>query len=102
MSKIQKKLETMLKNQKVEEGFIPNAHADVLPIIRELSRNNFSKGKKMQREAAKKFMRLANSDENISNVFMRGIDKACTEIGEKIIKKINDGYFQVKPHAQKS
>ena len=86
----------MLKNQQKNEGFVPTARADVMPVIRELARTNWSKGKKMQREACNKLRKIADSDESVSNMFMRGLDKASTQIGEALIKKINDGYFQVK------
>jgi len=101
MSKIKEKLENMLKNQKqeketVDEGFVPTARADVLPVIRELAKTNWSKGKKMQMEACKKLMRIAESNENVSNIFMRGMDKASTQIGEKLIERINNNFFKVQ------
>ena len=90
---IAEKISSQLKEkQKVNEArsFIPESGPDALPIIKELMKTNFSKGKRMQREACKKMLHLANSNEAISNTFMRGIDKAATKIGEAIMKKMNE------------
>jgi len=72
--------------------------SDIMPVIKELGELPFAKGKKKQIKASKMFMKIAESDELCSNMFMRDIDKATAESASKLVKKINEKYFKIKNH----
>ncbi len=73
--------------EQVNEVFTTSKSRNAMEVIEELTNIVWSKGKKSQREACKRFNELANSDEVLSNKFLKEVDKATTTIGENLLKK---------------
>lgn len=71
----------------INEVFKTAVSRSAADVIKELTVENWSVGKKSQREACKRMMELANSDENISNVFLRKVDDSTSVIGEEVMKR---------------
>ena len=67
---------------------------DIYPVIKELGECEWSKGKKKQINACKQLQKIAESDEYISNVFMKKLDKYSTKISEEITESINKKLFK--------
>jgi hypothetical protein len=80
------------------KSFCNKVHTpDIVPTIKELSEIDWHSGKKTRMEAVKKLAKIAESDERVGGAYMKALNKAAKTIGEECIKRVNNGYFSIKP-----
>jgi len=60
---------------------------EAMPYIEKLIKFDWSNGKKLQRESAICFSKLAESDDKISNKFLKEVDRFCSGLKKKYIKE---------------
>ena len=89
MTNIKDKIDNLINEGKYFEN------SDVLPTIKMLGEMEWSKGKKKQIGACEEMLKIAKSNENISNTFMREMDKASTGIAKSIIEKVEKQLFAI-------
>ena len=99
MSQIKEKIGEKL-NQITEGKYFENSN--ILPVIKKLAETEWSRGKRSKMEASRLMSLCAESDEYIAHKFMKEMDKASTEHGTKIIKKLEEGFFKPRTPLQKN
>jgi len=69
---------------------------EALPMIEKLINFKWSTGKKMQRESANCFKKLAESDDKISNKFLKEVDGFCSKLKEKYLGESGYNFIHIK------
>lgn len=73
-----------------KKKFYMREKPEAKPFIEKLIVSSWSSGKKLQREAARCFSKLAESDDKESNKFLREVDRYCTSLKEAFMGKDDD------------
>jgi len=60
---------------------------EAMPFIEKLIKFKWSDGKKMQRESARCFNKLAESNDKVSNKFLKEVDDFCSGLKKKYINE---------------
>lgn len=70
-----------------KKDFYKKENIEAIPYIEKLIKFEWSNGKKMQRESARCFSKLAESDDPLSNKFLKEVDSFCTNLKDKYLKE---------------
>lgn len=84
---IENEFKSLMSKEELKEAFTPIKAPSAIEIVKELTNESWSRGKKLQREACKRMSELANSDDTVANNFLKEMDKASTKIGKNLLEK---------------
>jgi len=65
-------------------------------MIKEMADTNWSKSKKLRREACRKMTEMADMSDVLVDKYMCEMDKYSTELGNKLMQEMADNFIEVK------
>ena len=71
----------------VKSNMYKRDNPEAMPMIEKLIEFKWSSGKKMRRESARCFRKLAESDDKVATKFLKEVDNFCSGLKKKYIKE---------------